>query len=450
MSTGSPNTGDTIAAVATGSGKAGIGIVRVSGPQVHDIARAMTGLDLQPRHAHYLTFSGPDGETLDQGIAILYESPNSFTGESVLELQGHGGAVVLDMVLSRVIELGARAARPGEFSERAFHNEKLDLAQAEAVSDLIQSSSKAAARAAVRSMSGEFSSKVHNINEELIALRVWLEAALDFSEEDIDFLAGSDLRQRASGLIEAFDALMARAEQGQRLRDGLSIVITGVTNAGKSSLLNLLAGQEAAIVTPIAGTTRDVVHSDIVIDGLPLHVVDTAGVRQTDDVVEQLGIERAKKAVQDADHVLLLIDATEPCLPDGLSLPASRTTTVINKSDKVTKDVLNKLMCDYQARFSLSVITGDGVTPLRHHLISIAGHDSSVEGVFSARRRHIDALNTARQATVVALQRLEENNFPELAAEELRLAQQALEMITGRFDSEDLLGEIFSSFCVGK
>ena len=444
------DSGDTIAAIASGAGRAGIGIVRVSGPLAPQIAQSICQQALPAREACYLPFLADDGSVLDRGIALVFEAPHSFTGEHVLELQGHGGPVVLDMVMQRVLQLGVRIARPGEFSERAFLNDKLDLAQAEAISDLIDSSSVAAAKAAVRSMSGEFSAHVAGIQEELIALRVWLEAALDFSEEDIDFLAEPALQQRTVNLISDFDILLARAEQGQRLRDGLTIVIAGVSNAGKSSLLNALAGVDTAIVTDIEGTTRDILREEITIDGVPLHVVDTAGLRATDDQVELEGIRRARVQMNNADHVLVIIDATRPALPD-IELPETvRRTVIINKSDQVSDTTLKKLEQQFGASFSISAKLGEGLDVLKAYLLSLAGHDSAVEGVYSARRRHIDALHHAREATDAALHRLRESSMPELAAEELRLAQQSLDLITGRFESEDLLGRIFSDFCIGK
>lgn len=443
-------TGDTIAAVASGAGRAGIGIVRVSGALVPDIARAITGQTLNPRYAHYLPFKDDHAQTIDVGIAIRYDAPHSFTGEPVLELQGHGGSIVLDMVLQRVLSLGARPARAGEFSERAFLNDKLDLAQAEAISDLIDSSTESAARAALRSMSGEFSAHVARIQEELIALRVWLEAALDFSEEDIDFLADGALQQRCSGLLTDFDSLLARAQQGQRLRDGLTIVIAGVTNAGKSSLLNALSGDDTAIVTDIEGTTRDVLRQEIAIDSVPIHIVDTAGLRDTTDFVEQEGIRRAQQAMQSADHVLIVVDASKPVLPPVLLPESIGQTIVVNKSDLVSQTELLKLSELYSADIMLSAKTHSGVDQLRKHLLALAGHNSAIEGVYSARRRHLTALNNARASADGALLRLRDNTMPELAAEELRLAQKSLDEITGRFDSEDLLGRIFSDFCIGK
>lgn len=441
---------DTIAAIASGAGRAGIGIVRVSGNLVPHIARQVCLESLTPRQAAYQRFIDNRGYAIDEGIALLFDAPNSFTGEHVLELQGHGGAVVLDLIMKRVIELGARPANPGEFSERAFLNDKLDLAQAEAISDLIDSSSVAAARAAVRSMSGEFSLLVANIQEELISLRVWLEAALDFSEEEIDFLAEPALLDRSAQLLAAFDDLLAKAEQGQRLRDGLTIVIAGVTNAGKSSLLNALAGTQAAIVTDIEGTTRDVLRESITIDGIPLHIVDTAGLRTTDNVVEQEGIRRAREQMGSADHVLVLIDAKNPVMPKLDNDETLSRTLVVNKSDTVSQETLEGVKQDYKATLAISAKFGYGMDALRSHLLSIAGHNASLEGVFSARRRHLDALIRARQSTKNAISRLKDATMPELAAEELRIAQQSLDQITGKFDSEDLLGRIFGSFCIGK
>jgi tRNA modification GTPase len=441
---------DTIAAIASGAGRAGIGIVRVSGNLVPQIARQICLESLTPRKAAFLQFVDKSNTTIDEGIALLFEAPHSFTGEHVLELQGHGGSVVLDLIMRRVLELGARPANPGEFSERAFLNDKLDLAQAEAISDLIDSSSVAAAQAAVRSMSGEFSLRVAKIQEELISIRVWLEAALDFSEEEIDFLAEPALRLRAAQLLTDFDDLLTKAEQGQRLRDGLTIVIAGVTNAGKSSLLNSLAGSETAIVTDIEGTTRDVLREQISIDGVPLHIVDTAGLRTTDDVVEQEGIRRAREQIKSADHVLVLIDAKDPVMPSLDIDDAIPRTIVINKSDTIDQIILDGVQLKFKGSISVSAKHGQGMDLLKAHLLRIAGHDSSVEGVFSARRRHLDALVNARHATDIAIQRLTDSTMPELAAEELRLAQKSLDQITGRFDSEDLLGRIFGSFCIGK
>ena len=463
---------DTIAAIATGAGKAGIGVVRVSGPLASSIAQTITNQSLDVRNAHYLPFLNTDQQPLDVGIALLFKAPHSYTGEDVLELQGHGGAVVLDMLLARVLECGARLARPGEFTERAFLNDKIDLAQAEAVSDLIDSSSESAARAAVRSMSGEFSKSIAGVQSELTALRAWLEAALDFSEEEIDFLADPQLKVRAESIVQQFELLMQRAQQGQRLRDGLTVVIAGVTNVGKSSLLNALSGEDSAIVTDVAGTTRDVLHEHITLDGVPLHVIDTAGMRDTKDVVEQEGINRAHRAIESADHVLVMVDAERMLLPTLNLPPYLNATVVLNKIDLVEQDaagkpVLNDAVTDQLLNalpsaananeprgvasiIPVSVKTGQGMDNLKYHLLSLVGHDAQLEGAFIARRRHLDALDNAKRACMVALERLQDASMPELAAEELRQAQLALDAVTGRFDSEDLLGEIFGSFCIGK
>jgi len=442
---------DTIAAVATGAGRAGIGIVRVSGPDVARIAQAVTAQALAPRVATHLPFLDADGSALDVGLALRFVAPHSFTGEDVLELQGHGGPAVLDLVLARVLALGARPARPGEFSERAFLNDKLDLAQAEAVADLVDASGAAAARAAVRSLDGAFSSDVHAVLDAIVGLRVWLEAALDFSEEDIDFLADPELGARAASLVEKLDTLLARSAQGRRLRDGLTVVIAGRPNVGKSSLLNALAGADSAIVTDIAGTTRDVLREDIVLDGVPLHVLDTAGLRESEDAVEREGIRRARAALASADHVLVVLDASDPVLP-AVELPdALPRTVVLNKRDLVDADTLAGVARGQtDTVVAVSAHTGDGMVALRERLLDVAGHDAAIEGVYLARRRHLDALEEARDAANDALARLADGVMPELAAEELRRAQQALDRITGRFDVEDLLGRIFADFCVGK
>lgn len=449
---------DTIAAIATGTGRAGVGVVRVSGPDVKRIAKLLTGLALAARHAHYVPFVDAKSNPIDEGLAIRFDAPHSYTGEDVLELQGHGGPIVLDMVLSRVLECGARPARPGEFTERAFLNDKMDLAQAESVADLIDASSQAAAQAAMRSLDGEFSKSVNAISEELMNLRAWLEAALDFSEEEIDFLSDPALSARVAQLLADFDLLFARAAQGSRLTDGLTVVIAGVANVGKSSLLNALSGSDRAIVTNIAGTTRDVLHEHIVLDGIPLHLIDTAGIRLTEDVVEQQGIERAQQAVSSADHVLVLVDAQAPVLPDlaNLNQLSVSTTVVINKIDQSQTNNVHRSeqeiakLTDAEHVLSVSVKRGDGMQELRQHLLTIAGRDQALEGVFSARRRHLDALNRSRDATDAALSRLRSGDMPELAAEELRIAREALDEVTGRFDTEDLLGRVFGQFCIGK
>lgn len=445
--------GDTIAAVASGAGRAGIGVVRVSGPLAPSIAVGVTARTLVPRQARYCPFLDADGEPLDVGIALRFVAPDSYTGEHVLELQGHGGPIVLDRVLARVCALGARPARPGEFSERAFLNGKIDLAQAEAIADLIDSASEQAARAAVRSMAGEFSRDVGALVDELVSLRVWLEAALDFSEEEIDFLADPSLQQRAAALRDGFDRVLERASQGQRLRDGLTVAIAGLPNVGKSSLLNRLAGTDAAIVTDIPGTTRDVLREDIVIEGVPLRIVDTAGLRDTDDPIERIGIERARVAMDGADHLLLVSAADEPGEPTADWPATLGVTRIVNKADAVSPDRLAEVLAGTagdDTALAVSARTGDGLGELQRHLLRLAGRDASVEGVYLARRRHLDALEQARASTDAALTRLRSGIMPELAAEELRRAQEALGAITGRFDADDLLGEIFGSFCIGK
>jgi len=405
------------------------------------------------RLATYTAFLGADAETIDAGIALSFTAPDSFTGEHVLELQGHGGPVVLDRVLARTLQLGARAARPGEFSERAFLNDKLDLAQAEAIADLIDSASESAARAAMRSLSGEFSRDVQALVDDLVALRVWLEAALDFSEEEIDFLADPALDAQASTLLAGFDRVLARAGQGQRLRDGLTVAIAGRPNVGKSSLMNRLAGVESAIVTDVPGTTRDVLREDIVLDGVPLRIVDTAGLRDTDDPVERIGIERARAALADADHLLLVVAADDPTPPQEDWPATLAITRVINKRDTMSAaevDAIAQRADAEGACLAVSARTGEGLDALRAHLLALAGHDASIEGVYLARRRHLDALEQARAAIQAALVRLRGGVMPELAAEELHQAQVSLNRITGRFDADDLLGAIFGSFCIGK
>ncbi len=441
---------DTIAAVATGAGRAGIGVVRVSGPDAPAICKQVIGLSLSARMAHHGPFLDESGEALDVGIALFFEAPRSYTGEHVLELQGHGGPVVLDRILRRVCALGARPARPGEFSERAFLNDKLDLAQAEAVADLIDASSEGAARAAVRAMAGDMSRDVNAIVDELIALRVWLEAALDFSEEEIDFLADASLAARATALVDAFDQVLARASEGQRLRDGLTVAIAGRPNVGKSSLLNALAQADAAIVTDVPGTTRDLLREDILIDDLPIHLIDTAGLRDTDDKVERIGIERARDAVNQADVLMLVLDAADPQWPATDLLRDAPQIVVFNKMDLVDGRPPRKGVTDSHTIIEVSALNGEGLADLRECLVSLSGREFAIEGVYLARRRHLEALQDARTATRAALERLSGGVMPELAAEELRRAQQSLEQITGRFDADDLLGAIFGSFCIGK
>lgn len=450
---------DTIAAVATAQGRGGVGIVRVSGPLAARIADAICGRTPNPRFAHYGPFLDASGQTLDEGIALYFPGPNSFTGEDVFELQGHGGPVVLDILLRRCMELGARQARPGEFSERAFLNDKLDLAQAEAIADLIEASSEQAARNALRSLQGAFSRRVHSLTEQLIELRIYVEAAIDFPEEEIDFLADGHVLRLLDGVRDNLSTVIREAGQGALLRDGMNVVIAGRPNAGKSSLLNALAGREAAIVTDIAGTTRDVLREHIHIDGMPLHVVDTAGLRDTDDHVEKIGVERALKAITEADRVLLMVDATAPEATDPFALwpefldqrpDPAKVTLIRNKADLSGEPVRLDISEDGHVTLSLSARTGDGLDLLREHLKSCMGYQQTFESTFSARRRHLEALRQAGDFLEHGRNQLTLAGAGELLAEDLRQAQHALGEITGAFSSDDLLGRIFSSFCIGK
>jgi len=445
---------DTIAAIATPSGRGGIGVVRVSGARVVGIATELLGDLPAPRKAALRVFRDAAGEMLDGGLALYFPGPASFTGEDVLELHGHGGPVVMDMLLARVVALGARIAQPGEFSRRAFLNEKIDLTQAEAIADLIESGSTEAARAALRSLQGEFSAAVHALTEAVTETRMHVEAAIDFPEEEIDFLADTALRQRIDHALELCADITARAQQGALLREGMTVVIAGRPNAGKSSLLNRLAGYEAAIVTDIPGTTRDVLRERIHIDGMPLHVADTAGLRDQADVVEAEGIRRAHAEMQRADRILYVIDATrglddEAIHAETAALPSNVPVTwIFNKVD-IAGAQLRVQQTD-PPRIHLSAVTGEGIDLLRQHLKDCVGYHGADAGVISARRRHLDALARAHAHIHEAAQHLSERRAGELMAEELRLAQQCLAEITGEFTSEDLLGRIFSSFCVGK
>lgn len=445
---------DTIAAVATPPGRGGIGVVRVSGPGCVAIANAVCGATPLPRQALLRRFRARDGSVLDHGLALYFPAPHSFTGEDVLELQGHGGPVVMDLLLARVCELGARPARPGEFSERAFLNDKLDLAQAEAIADLIASDTAAAARAALRSLQGEFSTQVKNLVEGLIELRLYVEAAIDFPEEEIDFLADGVVAARLSTLREALSALQTVANQGRLLRDGMTVVIAGRPNAGKSSLLNRLAGREAAIVTAIPGTTRDVLREQISIDGMPLHVIDTAGLRDSDDLVEQEGIRRAWAEIAAANRILMVVDDGLGLSPEEEALrerlPLETPVTVIrNKIDLSGRSPIVQ-ESEWGTEILLSAKTEVGLELLREHLKACMGYHSGEEGIFMARRRHLDALEQATSALERAAYQLEVVHAGELVAEELREAQNALGEITGEFTSEDLLTRIFASFCIGK
>jgi tRNA modification GTPase len=445
---------DTIAAIATPPGRGGIGILRISGPQAQSIAAAMAGDVPEPRRAALRVFRDAQGEMLDGGLALFFPAPASFTGEDVLELHGHGGPVVMDLLLARAIELGARVAQPGEFSQRAFLNDKLDLAQAEAIADLIDSGSAAAARAALRSLQGDFSTAVHTLTEAVTETRMHVEAAIDFPEEEVDFLADGALQSRIDGCLELCAQITAQARQGALLREGMTVVISGRPNAGKSSLLNRLAGYDAAIVTDIPGTTRDVLRERINIDGMPLHVADTAGLRDEADVVESEGIRRAQREMQRADRILYVVDATR--LLDGeairrelATLPAEiPTSVVINKIDLVGGH--SRYEQTHPPLVYVSATTGEGMDLLREHLKECVGFQGADAGTISARRRHLEALAHADSHLREAERQLTEERAGELMAEELRQAQQCLAEITGEFTSDDLLGRIFSSFCIGK
>jgi tRNA modification GTPase len=452
--------GDTIAAIATAEGRGGIGVIRLSGNSARQIAETVTGQQLQPRHAHLASFRGAGQDVLDTGIVLFFPGPASFTGEDVAELQGHGGPVVLDLLLKRLFELGARQARPGEFSERAFLNNKIDLAQAEAIADLINSSTEQAARNATRSLQGEFSRRIDELVERVTRLRVYVEAAIDFPEEEIDFIADGQVLEQLTAIVEQLDSVVAQARQGSLLREGMKLVIAGRPNAGKSSLLNALAGQETAIVTPIEGTTRDVLREHIQIDGMPLHIVDTAGLRDSGDEVEQEGIRRAWHEMESADHILLVVD-------DSVTAPGADNPAALwpEKEQHLSRDIPVTIIhnkCDLSgqhaelaetaagSRIYLSAKTGDGMDLLRQHLKSRMGYTDTSEGQFSARRRHLQSLASAADHLQQGMYQLQEIGAGELLAEDLRQCQASLGEITGALSSDDLLGEIFSSFCIGK
>ena len=445
------STKDTITAVATPSGRGGVGIVRVSGPQAPIIARILLGRLPPPREAVYLPFRDHDEQIIDEGIALFFPAPRSFTGEDVLELQGHGGPIVLDCLLRQVISAGARLARPGEFSERAFLNGKIDLAQAEAIADLIDAGSEQAARSALRSLQGDFSRRVHAVVAELIQLRIYVEAAIDFPAEEIDFISESTVQHDLELVIHSLESLRQTAQQGAILRDGLNAVIVGKPNAGKSSLLNNLSGQETAIVTDIPGTTRDILRELIHIDGMPLHIIDTAGLRETEDIIEREGIRRTRAAIQQADVILWITDASVPNeLPNDLELNKKIPLVwVRNKIDLTGELPAIKIHNDLNV-ISLSAKFRQGIDLLREHLKSLVGFSSNIEGSFTARRRHLSAIDSALNHLREGFQQLSLHRASELLAEDLRQAQYALNEITGEFTADDLLGKIFSSFCIGK
>ena len=445
-----PTANDTIVALATPPGTGGVGVVRISGGDSERIARAMLGSLPEPRVATYATFVNAHGESLDRGLALYFPGPASFTGESVLELHGHGGTIVMSLLVDAAVELGARLAEPGEFSKRAFLNDKLDLAQSEAIADLIGSGTAQAARAALRSLSGMFSEAVNELVEQLTALRMYVEAAIDFPEEEIDFLSDDELGERLVACAASFDSLLARAAVGRVMRDGYQVVIVGKPNAGKSSLMNRLSGEDTAIVTEIAGTTRDVLRERINIDGLAVELVDTAGLRDNPDRIEEEGIRRARKAMAEADAVLWIQDATEP-VPERIEEPVADGVPVTIVRNKIDLSGDHPGIVDGDRPVvMLSAQTGEGLDALRKRIRDLAGFRDLGEGAFTARRRHVDALRDAQKHFEAGREALQTARAGELLAEELRLAQQALWIITGEFTPDDLLGRIFSEFCIGK
>ena len=459
---------DTIVAIATAPGRGGVGIVRVSGPDAKAIASLITDSQLAPRYASYGAFyeanssiNTKSDQVIDYGLTLFFPGPHSFTGEDVLELQAHGGPVILDYLLSEIIKLGARLARPGEFSERAFLNNKMDLTQAEATADLINSASLQAARNAVRSLQGQFSKKIMSLVEAVINLRVYVEAAIDFPEEEIDFLADGKVSSDLDTILNQLNRVFSEAKQGSLVREGMTVVIAGKPNAGKSSLLNALSGRDSAIVTEIEGTTRDVLREHIQIDGMPLHIIDTAGLRDSPDIIEQEGIRRAWEEINRADRILLVVDSTTSREIDPIKLigdlgpdisnklsSLDNVTIVHNKADLSGQAI--EIVEAEQTLITLSAKDDQGIELLRQHLKTCMGYDGAGEGGFTARRRHLDALTNAQEALYAGQQQLLSYGAGELLAEDLRHCQNALSEITGEFSSDDLLGKIFSSFCIGK
>jgi tRNA modification GTPase len=447
---------ETITALATASGEAGVGVIRVSGPLAPAIAKTIVGQVPEPRKAHFARFRDENAQIIDEGLVLYFPAPHSFTGEDVIEFQGHGGPVIMECLLKRIIRCGARLARPGEFSERAFLNDKLDLTQAEAIADLISAHSEQAARSAMRSMQGEFSQAVHAIVEELISLRIFVEAAIDFPEEEIDFLSDRRITEQLSSINSQLCHLIVQAQQGIILRDGIKLALAGSPNVGKSSLLNRLTGEDTAIVTPIPGTTRDLLQTEISIQGVRFQLVDTAGIRQSEDIVEQEGIRRAQIAIKNADLLLVVVDHNQAHdFDDQFSAMIQefsgrgRLIIVRNKVD-LSGDSPSILHQDNYVSVLLSAKTGEGIILLEQALLEIVGYQSKSEGTFSARKRHLSALEKSLDHLKYGENQLSEFRAGELLAEELRLSQNALSEITGEFRSDDLLGKIFSTFCIGK
>ena len=452
------NDNDTIVATATAKGRGGVGIVRVSGIDLSPYMNGLLGKIVTPRVANFSKFLDSQGSTIDEGIVLYFPAPSSFTGESVIEFHGHGGVIVLDSIVARCIDLGARVARPGEFTERAFLNDKIDLTQAEAIADLIDASTVEAARSAARSMQGDFSIVVNQLLDEMIYIRMYVEAAIDFPEEEVDFLNDEVLIGRLNSLEQRLKDVLKTAKQGSLLKDGITLVLAGKPNAGKSSLLNALAGNETAIVTPIAGTTRDVLRDKIIVNGLPINIVDTAGLRESDDPIEKEGMARAWKEIELADRILFLVDSTvdkecelQKVWPEfHKRFPESNQeiTLLLNKID-VSGLKAGPFGSDDNT-FAISAKNGDGVDKLVENLHKGAGFSSLSEGIFSARRRHLAALQAALNLVTIGLNQLKDSGAGELLAEDLRQAQVQLSEVTGQFTSDDLLGQIFSSFCIGK
>lgn len=442
---------ETIAAIATASGASGIGVVRVSGALCQSIANQILGHCPAPRYAAYLPFYDSNHALIDRGIAIYYQNPHSYTGEDVLELQAHGGTALMQMLLARCIELGARQAEPGEFTRRAYLNDKIDLAQAEAVADVINASTMEAARSAMRSLSGEFSNSINTVLNKLIDLRMYVEACLDFPEEEIDFITQGKVAEKLAVIIAELKTVFSKAKQGSLLREGLQVVLVGQPNVGKSSLMNQLSGEEVAIVTPIAGTTRDAIKNLIQINGLPLHIIDTAGLRDTEDEVEKIGIARTYRALENAQVALLLIDAAHGIGDEEKSilahLPREIAKIWVHNKIDTTQEIAKSVQEANETHIYLSAKTGEGIDLLKQHLLQLVGFEQNAEGVFMARTRHVIAL---KQVDVSLQQAQSMMGQSELIAEELRLAQEALGSITGEFTPDDLLGEIFSKFCIGK
>ena len=449
-------TNDTIVAIATAAGRAGVGIIRISGPQTSEVCLALLKKTPMPRHATRSHFYNDNHQVLDQGIALYFLAPHSYTGEDVLELQAHGGPVLLDMLLQSVLNIqGTRLAKPGEFSERAFLNGKIDLTQAEAIADIIDAASEQAVRSAARSLQGEFSRLIDLWRKQLIHLRASIESAIDFPEEEIDVLDQPEIEQGLSQLTDALQGILSQAKQGSVLRDGIKVVIIGCPNVGKSSLLNALAGENLAIVNPRPGTTRDVLRQHIIVHGMPVFIVDTAGIHDAQDEIELEGITRAREQIRQADRILYVIDCVQGLMPADIQLLASlpdeiELSFVLNKCDATSQQPL-ALEFNNKSAIRLSAKTGQGIDLLRRHLAASMGLSvSDSESVFMARRRHVQALQLALQATLDGMAALREYRAAELLADDLRLAQKYLDEITGEFTSDDLLGEIFSHFCIGK